>query len=91
MRERNGLRRDTSGIITSRETLLSWFLGRVGRVGSKCSPKVTSLVCGQNSVKVVQELELAVRYNREVESTDANIARVIKDRRMEAEMEEQLD
>jgi len=39
----------------------------------------------------VQELELGVRLNREVESTDANIARVVKDRRMEAEMEEQLD
>jgi len=61
-------------------------IGRVGRVGSKFSPKVTNLVCGINSVKVVQELELAVRMNLEVKSTDANIARVIKNRQMAGEL-----
>ena len=62
-------------------------IGRVGRVGSKQAPKVTSLVCGQTSVRVVQDLEMAVRMNREVEATDGNIARVIKNRRLESEFE----
>jgi len=60
-------------------------VGRVGRVGSKFNPKVTSLVCGQTSVKVVQDLELAVRMHREIENTDGNIARVIKNRVQEEE------
>ena len=62
-------------------------IGRVGRVGSKQAPKVTSLVCGQTSVRVVQDLEMAVRMNREVEGTDGNVARVIKNRRLESEFE----
>ena len=55
-------------------------IGRVGRVGSKFSPMATSLVCGQRSIAVVQQLELAVRTNREIDGVDANISRIIKDR-----------
>ena len=62
-------------------------IGRVGRVGSKQAPKVTSLVCGQTSVRVVQDLEMAVRMNREVQGTDGNVARVIKNRKLESEFE----
>ena len=62
-------------------------IGRVGRVGSKQAPKVTSLVCGQTSVRVVQDIEMAVRMNREVEGTDGNVARVIKNRKHESEFE----
>ena len=61
-------------------------VGRVGRVGSKFKPKVTSLVCGQTSVRVVQDLEMAVRAHREIENTDGNVARVIKSRAMEKEL-----
>ncbi len=58
-------------------------VGRVGRVGNKYQGKVTSLVCGQVSIGIVQELEKAVRLNRAIANVETNIIGAIAERRFE--------
>ena len=56
-------------------------VGRVGRVGQVgMTGKVTSLVCGQVSIAVVQELERSVRLNQEILNVDANVRSIIQQR-----------
>jgi len=55
--------------------------GRVGRVGGAKGSRVTSLVDNQGGVKVVQNLETAVRKNIEIQQVNSNIIRIIKFRR----------
>ena len=56
-------------------------VGRVGRVGQEgMIGKVTSLVCGQVSIAVVQELERSVRLNSELPNVDANVRSIIQQR-----------
>ena len=56
--------------------------GRVGRVGQGKIGKVTSLVCGQASIAVVQELERSIRLNQELSNVDANVRSIIRERHM---------
>jgi superfamily II DNA/RNA helicase len=56
--------------------------GRVGRIGAKDpTGRVTSLVSGRLSVEVVKAIELAVRTNKEIENVDADILKLIRERR----------
>jgi len=55
--------------------------GRVGRVGGCQGGRVTSFVDNQGGVKVVQNLETAVRKNIEIQQVNSNIIRIIKFRR----------
>jgi superfamily II DNA/RNA helicase len=56
--------------------------GRVGRVGQAKIGKVTSLVCGQVSIAVVQELERSMRLNQELANVDANVGSIIRQRHL---------
>ena len=60
-------------------------VGRVGRVGQSKIGKVTSLVCGQVSISVAQELERSVRLNIELPNVDANVPSLIQQRHAEVE------
>ena len=56
-------------------------VGRVGRVSSPQGAKVTSLVRGPVEVKLVQDLELAVRTNKEISNVNNNVIRILQKRR----------
>jgi len=55
-------------------------VGRVGRVGGVKNGRVTSLVCNAGAVKVVENLETAVRKNMEIQEVNNNIIRIIQHR-----------
>ncbi len=61
-------------------------LGRVGRVRSPGGSKATHLVVGPRQVKLVQDIELAVRTRKKLPNVNHNIIRIIEHG---AEMREQ--
>ncbi|KAI8484299.1 putative ATP-dependent RNA helicase ddx28 [Branchiostoma belcheri] len=58
-------------------------VGRVGRVGSRVTGKVTSLVCQPYEVDMLWKIEMAVRRQTELKGVDANITRKIAKRFMD--------
>ncbi|XP_019631042.1 PREDICTED: probable ATP-dependent RNA helicase DDX28 [Branchiostoma belcheri] len=58
-------------------------VGRVGRVGSRVTGKVTSLVCQPYEVDMLWKIETAVRRQTELKGVDANITRKIAKRFMD--------
>jgi superfamily II DNA/RNA helicase len=55
-------------------------LGRVGRVSSPAGSKATHLVGGTVQVKLVQDIEMAVRTRKELKAVNNNIIRIIQHR-----------
>ena len=55
-------------------------VGRVGRVGGLRDGKVTSFVSRPAEVKVLQNIETAVRKNTEIKQVNNNIIRIIQHR-----------
>ena len=55
-------------------------VGRVGRVGGLRDGKVTSFVSRPAEVKVLQNIETAVRKNTEIRQVNNNIIRIIQHR-----------
>ena len=53
-------------------------VGRVGRVGGMQNGHVTSLVDNLGGVKVLQNIETAVRKNKEIQKVNNNIIRIIQ-------------
>ncbi|XP_056630984.1 probable ATP-dependent RNA helicase DDX28 [Diorhabda sublineata] len=53
-------------------------IGRVGRLGSSESCKVTNFVAGLQEVKMVQQIELAIRRNEPLENVDGNITNLVQ-------------
>lgn len=53
-------------------------IGRVGRLGSAESCKVTNFVAGFPEVKMVQQIELAIRRNQPLENVDGNITNLVQ-------------
>merc|ERR1712083_1231199 len=64
------------------------YIHRAGRGGR--GGRVTSFVDNQGGVKVVQNLETAVRKNIEIQQVNSNIIRIIKFRRERWEREQEL-
>ncbi|CAH1263418.1 DDX28 [Branchiostoma lanceolatum] len=58
-------------------------VGRVGRVGSRSTGKVTSLVCQPYEVDMLWKIETAVRRQAALKGVDANITRKIAKRFMD--------
>ena len=52
-------------------------VGRVGRVGGDPDGHVTSLVDNMGGVMVLQNIETAVRKNKEIQKVNNNIIRII--------------
>nr|XP_023026047.1 probable ATP-dependent RNA helicase DDX28 isoform X1 [Leptinotarsa decemlineata] len=53
-------------------------IGRVGRLGSHSSCKVTNFIVGQEEIKLVQQIELAIRRNQPLENVDGNITKIVQ-------------
>ena len=53
-------------------------VGWVGRVGGMQNGHVTSLVDNLGGVKVLQNIETAVRKNKEIQKVNNNIIRIIQ-------------
>ena len=53
-------------------------VGRVGRVGGDPDGHVTSLVDNMGGVMVLQNIETAVRKNKEIQKVNNNIIRIIQ-------------
>ncbi|CAG9819641.1 unnamed protein product [Phaedon cochleariae] len=53
-------------------------IGRVGRLGSPDSCKVTNFVVGEQEVKLVQQIELAIRRNQPLTNVDGNITNIVQ-------------
>lgn len=51
-------------------------IGRTGRFGEK-SCKVTNFVAGDQEVKIVQKIELAIRRNEPIQNVDGNITGIL--------------
>lgn len=52
-------------------------IGRTGRFGER-SCKVTNFVAGDEEVKIVQKIELAIRKNEAMQNVDGNITRIVQ-------------
>ncbi|XP_031341218.1 probable ATP-dependent RNA helicase DDX28 isoform X1 [Photinus pyralis] len=52
-------------------------IGRTGRFGQE-SCKVTNFVAGDEEVKIVQKIELAIRRNEAIQNVDGNITRILQ-------------
>nr|CAH7752991.1 unnamed protein product [Callosobruchus chinensis] len=61
-------------------------VGRVGRFGSPEHCKVTNLVTRDREIKLVQQIELAIRKNEAIEHVDGNITKIVQ-KRIEKKME----
>ncbi|CAH1103895.1 unnamed protein product [Psylliodes chrysocephalus] len=53
-------------------------IGRVGRLGSPASCRVTNFVAGFPEIKMVQQIELAIRRNEAIENVDGNITNLVQ-------------
>ncbi|CAG9861796.1 unnamed protein product [Phyllotreta striolata] len=62
-------------------------IGRVGRIGSPTSCKVTNFISGHSEIDMVQNIELAIRRNQQIENVDGNITSLVNRKIMNKEKE----
>ncbi|KAI4463300.1 rna helicase [Holotrichia oblita] len=55
-------------------------IGRVGRLGSVMDCKITNFITGTRDIKLVQQIESAIRTNTEIPNVDGNIKAIIQKR-----------
>ncbi|XP_018560863.1 probable ATP-dependent RNA helicase DDX28 isoform X2 [Anoplophora glabripennis] len=53
-------------------------IGRVGRLGSPASCKATNFISGAEEIKLVQQIELAIRRNQPLANVDGNITSIVQ-------------
>ncbi|XP_050298966.1 probable ATP-dependent RNA helicase DDX28 isoform X2 [Anthonomus grandis grandis] len=53
-------------------------IGRVGRLGSPDSCKVTNFITSEQEVKLVQQIELSIRKNQPLTNVDGNITNIVQ-------------
>ncbi|KAJ8942905.1 hypothetical protein NQ314_009880 [Rhamnusium bicolor] len=53
-------------------------IGRVGRLGSPLSCKATNFISGSEEVRLVQQIELAIRTNQALTNVDGNISNIVQ-------------
>ncbi|KAG5883916.1 hypothetical protein JTB14_032139 [Gonioctena quinquepunctata] len=53
-------------------------IGRIGRLGSPNLCKATNFVASEQEIKLVQQIELAVRRNQPLENVDGNITKIVQ-------------
>ncbi|KAJ3646333.1 hypothetical protein Zmor_023925 [Zophobas morio] len=53
-------------------------IGRIGRLGSSLDCKATNFISGPEEVRLVQQIELAVRKNQPLPNVDGNITNIVQ-------------
>lgn len=53
-------------------------IGRVGRLGSPQSCKVTNFISGHEEISLVQQIELSIRRNEALTNVDGNITKIVQ-------------
>ncbi|KAJ3631819.1 hypothetical protein MTP99_012925 [Tenebrio molitor] len=53
-------------------------IGRIGRLGSTRSCKATNFISGPEEVRLVQQIELAVRKDQPLTNVDGNITNIVQ-------------
>ncbi|XP_044254909.1 probable ATP-dependent RNA helicase DDX28 [Tribolium madens] len=53
-------------------------IGRIGRLGSSRTCKATNFISGPEEVRLVQQIELAIRKNQPLQNVDGNITNIVQ-------------
>ncbi|EFA01460.2 ATP-dependent RNA helicase vasa, isoform A-like Protein [Tribolium castaneum] len=53
-------------------------IGRIGRLGSSKMCKATNFISGPEEVRLVQQIELAIRKNQPLQNVDGNITNIVQ-------------